>query len=579
MGYTWKEVPHAPPGEGYWDGEPEWLDENRIQPTSQPWVQISFFIDGVGGSGHRLNSNNSVHEVIIDKFLFQNANNQNILILPRGYIESIEFDGPCIGARRGTLSIIDPEGIWATCIEHIGFWQSNNAGRMNMVIQYGWVGLRPNGQEDQFVESIPSLLYQTKFSLGENGELKIDVEFVENAEKILNSVKFNRLDDMILLNSQLNQDLKEKTIAEILRFMVAEDSSPGIYEQLQNYGIILEFDDTFEEGDQMYGAGDGSKDIKIRIGDSLGSKINELIAKTIPQDIDSDVYNYSYEMIRKPYVETTSLKQSQQIGTLIGANIRFGWRRALKETTGGSDANLTIQDQAAAFESGKEKPERGPSLLWKQQSTSIDDKTLIKFDIDLKAFNFATSMMRSELDRKLSAFSEDDWSDIEETIKLMSEDPENAARLAQTPSQLASTAQSGATDAHANTALEYDRSTGGLFGWGWFGAKSEKDERIMGIVEEFNEAIRNSSNNIENQIQAIIANNVFKANATIMGDPAISTRYPFLRIYFTCDFTAMGEFASFFNERTWLLMKARHKIDETGYVTEMELLSAPPSRN
>ena len=104
--------------------------------------------------------------------------------------------------------------------------------------------------------------------------------------------------------------------------------------------------------------------------------------------------------------------------------------------------------------------------------------------------------------------------------------------------------------------------------------KSKNDREIAKAMEKFNTILAEASSNVQNQIETIINNNVFKAKAKIAGDPTIGTINTVYKVGFNTDFEAVGYFANFFN-RFWLLTSSVHKIEEGGYFTEIELLALP----
>lgn len=559
MGYSYENVY----GHEYKTGKPHWLDESRLLPISSHFIQIAFYVDKAQKS--------TIQDGPLKQFYTEDSAGRALLLLPRNYITTAEFDGVQIGARKGSVSIIDPEGVWAKGMNFIGAYKNSSArlGQNNMIIYFGWLGLKADSSEESnFIQEIPAVLLKTGFGLDENGVVTINCEFVENSERLLKNVKFNTLEDLTLLNTETNSDIKDKNISEILDYICNSDSPnvENIVAQLEQFNIKLEFDDTYEDSAEAFG--EDGMDIKIRLGDNLADKINELISKAMPENPDDEDYTYSYELIRKDIHDIDDAEKGVQ-----GVTLRYGWR---KSPTPKKLENMTADQAKSAMASGGEEPVEGPTLLWKKQSTSIDNKILISFDIDLKMLDYATSMMRSDLDKKLAQFGEDDWSDIAEAVDNIkgSDDPSQIAMLSMKPNELAQAVR----DMNKNIAssepavgLDYEGKSGKFLFVHW---RTDDDERIKGAIREFNEVLRDSNNNVEKQIQTIIRNNVFKAKARIMGDPAFGTEYTMFKVYMNTDFTAVGEFASFFN-RQWLLTKVSHKIEEGGYFTDLELMALP----
>ncbi len=526
------------------------IDENRILSTSQAYIQVNFKVfkkDSAMGPKSKDPAANFYTDVP-DK-------DYGYIILNRHYIQNAEFSGVAIGARQGKINIIDPEGAWANCLQYIGAWKNANAAVPNMTIKFGWVGLKPNSSGSTAINEIPAILLKTAFAMGDDGTITIELNFIENLENLLKDIKFSYLDDMKLLDSSINTDLKGKKIYDILQHVVK--NSKSVAEQLALYQLAIYFEPTFETGDQAYG--EESKNIKIRLGDTLGDKINELIASTIPSNKDDPDYTWSYEITKKTtYTEPIDIGKTDPTNGItypkgISCKIYFDWRKSPKR----SSSDMTAEEQRTAFDN----PEEGPTLLWKKQSNNINEKSLMSFDIDLKMLDYAASMIRSDLDKKLSNINDESWDKVYEGIKnIRSED---AYMLSLPLASLAQTVKSQAGS--KNAGLTYDS------GWG---IKSKDDREISQAMEEFNTILAEASSNVQNQIETIINNNVFKAKAKIMGDPTIGTDNTVYRVGFNTDFEAVGYFANFFN-RFWLLTSSVHKIEEGGYFTEIELLALP----
>jgi len=535
----------------------EFINENRILPTSQTYIQVFF---KVFKKNTDLGPKNK--DPAINFYIDSDGKDYGYIVLNKHYIQNAEFSGVAIGARNGKISIIDPEGAWANCLQYIGSWKNANAASPNMTIKFGWLGLKPNGSDSKMIQEIPAILLKTSFGLSEDGAITIELNFIENMENLLRDIKFSYLEDMKLLDSSINNNnIKSKKISEILKHITTKSDS--IKEQLSIYQLALYFEDTFETGDQAYG--EDNKNIKIRLGDTLGDKINELIVSTIPSNKNDNNYTWSYEIIKKEtYTEPVEVGKNINGITYtkgISCKIYFGWRKAPKK----SAENMTPEEQRLAFSSGPEEVTKGPTLLWKKHSNNINEKSLISFDIDLKMLDYAASMIRSDLDKKLSNINDESWDKIYEGIKSIR--GEDAYMLSLPLSALAQTVKSNA-QSHT-VGLNYSKKSG-LFGL----LTTENDRQISQAMEEFNTILAEASNNVQNQIETIINNNVFKAKAKIIGDPTIGTTNTVYKVGFNTDFEAVGYFANFFN-RFWLLTSSVHKIEEGGYFTEIELLALP----
>jgi len=547
----------------------DFLNENTIIGASQTFIQVDFFVfEPATNSQFKPNGPVAVN--------FYDEGSKKI-ILRKNYIQNAEFSGVEIGARRGKINIVDPEGLWVDAMNVIGEWKNHisNIGKANMIIRFGWIGLSGNNPSN--IQEIAAVMLKTAFTISDNGSVNIEINFIENCENLLNVIKFNKFEDMVFLNTHSSKDnIKEFTIKQILDYICYRSES--IKQQLSAFGLCLEFEETHEDSGQRYG--ETGADLKIRLGDTLGSKINELISRAQQQkDLDTVggiEVTWSYEMDKMAVLEERinigdtmpQGKGSIKYETGWQYKIKFRWKSAPRN---GGDDLTSIQQRSVMGFSGSPVVS-GPILQWKKQSIESNTKQLISFDVDLKMLDYAASMIRSELDRRLSNMKDQNWDDIAPELEKLN-DP---AILLMSPQDLSYEMKKNINDPTRKTKFTGINYKGGIgnTGIGW---NSDEQNRIKGSSEEFNKILANSSLNATDKINTIISNNVFKAKAKIMGDPTIGTKNLVFRFTFTTDFSGVSEFASFFS-REWLMSGSVHRIDESGYFTEIDLMALPPGQ-
>jgi hypothetical protein len=473
----------------------------------------------------------------------------NWLNISHDYIKSAEFDGYSIGSRKGNIQIIDPEGWWTKQLAFVGGWKNKNPMLSNMIITYGWTGLAVEGNRTQ---TLDALLLRTGFGMTDDGVVTINLEFVENIENAISTVQFKTLNDMVAVDpeSSTGQKTKNMRIDELLAYICSLGSindKGSITQQLDYSKLSFVFEKTSSSDQDKYGS-DGRK-IKIRIGDSLIDKINQLIAWAKHPNPKSTQL-YSYEMIKKVKGGDKTV-------------ITYGWRPApnnIGDNTSVNDTYGIYKDANGSFKMttmGVFYWKTVPRTTNSTKSATNWDKILLSFDLDLKMMDFAYSMVNAELYDKLGKFEETTWDTIEDNLKNIN--PDQLKNYGNIPIE------------SLGGALK-DKNLDTAWGWPWDGAKNDTRKQVM---EEFNSTVKAASTSVAGQMAAIIKNNLFTAKATVMGDPDFGTIWLPFQVSWNSDFSAQGVVADMFSKREWILKNARHKFEEGKYTTELELMSIP----
>ena len=512
---------------------PTWTNETRISSTTQPFFYADFF--GIPISNKK----------------------PATYTLDRTQILDASIEGKAPKARRGSFRFIDPTGEWPQILANAGAYSNSIEGKgfPNLMVYFGWQGLSPNDSSTEEITKLSGLILKTRFSVDQDTAMTtIEVEYIEAIMSWFSNLRFLDANDMIILDQLKdetnNRELKNMPVGDLLTY-IWENSSIKADVETSGADISINFEQTGDDA-----AIDGRK-YKIRFGDSFQSKINEISAQakyTVEGQNDDPDIAYSYERIDKE--DELIINDS---GFEYKASITYGWKPA---PMGESEPDTNID--SAWNRPGAPEIIKGPNLLWKKQSKDANSKTMITWDSDLNSKEYLIHQAQDELTKTLSQYSDSDWNALQEFIKLARE--EGGSQID----------QSGISAAYKR--LEQQAGTGGAkqFFGRIFGDASwdMTDENRMQMVETLIKETDKASGNPAAQMSAIIANNVFKGKATILGDPKFGTELLPYQIKLTMIFEDVGEFATLF-QRDWLLTNVVHKFAEGSYITELELLTYP----
>jgi len=187
----------------------------------------------------------------------------------------------------------------------------------------------------------------------------------------------------------------------------------------------------------------------------------------------------------------------------------------------------------------------GPVLTYKKTASS-GQKQILSFTSDI---NSKTSLMMQSQDiinKKLMSFSEEDMEFLNNSFR------EKGLKGLQEKDKAGYHASAEEKD-------EAERRNA---------ARTKMDEIVKSLKDETN-------TNQNNQLKAILANNVFKGNVKIMGDPTFGTDFVPWAIKMNTNFNSVGGFGTTFGNRAWALTYVKHVFGEGSYETEFELLTYP----
>lgn len=520
-----------------------WLDETKISNTSQPYFYVEIF--GIPIENKR-------------PFLYK---------LDRTQIVEASIEGKAPKARRGSFRFVDPDGIWPDILANAGAYSNSieGKGKPNLRVHFGWQNLTKDKTTQEIMTELSGLILKTKFSIDpETAMTTIEIEYIEAMMSWFQNLRFLDLNDMIILDSEeIKNKIKEMSVSELLTHIWDKSSIKADLEK-SDTEIVVNFNNT--GSDKKI---DGRK-FKIRFGDSLGEKINEITAQAV-HEVDGESGKpdvaWSYERIKKSDELIVSKANDKGFVELkYSGTIEYDW---LPAPMGESDEDTNI---ANTFSKSDIELTDGPDLLWKSQKSDSESKMMLTWDSDLNSKEYLIHQARDELTQKLSQYTEGDWDTMQRYVKHLNEKGLN-------PQDEDDPTVRAASQASLEADIE-KRSDRGRFGLWWgrltggvVGDIAGNEERMQLVETLFNEA-ELTAGNPESQMAAIIANNVFQGQATILGDPNFGTILLPYQTKMTMVFEDVGEFATLF-QRDWLLTDVVHRFSEGSYVTEIKLLTYP----
>lgn len=513
---------------------PEWLDESRIGAESQ----FIFYVD-IFATGDKLDRSIPARYHI-----------------PRTLMTEATVEGKAPKARRGRFVFIDPEGQWPQRLANAGAWSNSisGKGKPNMVCTFGWVNLKHDGSSTEMVESLSGLILKTKFSIDEITSMTtIEVEFIEAVSSWFQNLRFLDPSDMVVLDDFRRNELRNISIAELLNHMWYKTS---LSRQVgENVEFDIEFDDT--GSDKQI---DGRK-FKIRYGDSFQQKLDEIAAQaehTVKgENKESDIV-WSYELIHKDD-DFDIVDDGRSANIEYKCSLKYGWKPApLEEDKEDINVPNVWEDMEI---------KNGPALLWKVHANHENKKQVISWNSDLNSKEHLIHQAQDQLTQRLSSYTESDWNALQAFVSHIRDKGEGQITQETLAEELESIRQQSEDGRTGIFQRIFNNTT-------WQLASNENRIQLLEtLVNDPSLAMRNSGD-AASQMAAIIANNVFKGEATIAGDPTFGTRHLPFEIKMPMDFEDVGEFAGLF-QRTWVLTNVTHVFNESGYTTRLELLTYP----
>jgi hypothetical protein len=460
------------------------------------------------------------------------TDDSKIQIANKTIITSAEIEGKTKISRKGKIEIIDPEGLWPERLTTVGFISNHFTGTRlpNIKVEFGWTNVfNSNGRTTQAIESLDGLITKVEFDVTAEGITKAIIYFIETVTEILSTIR-------ILDPNDIKTFYDDKMLFDAspvyfkLKYLFNTDKF-SFAKQLRDNGIILEFEKT---------ADDENVKIELDWGDFIIDKINELTAKARrPGDKDKKESEHTdavYERTGAPIYTGSNI--SIKDNRIPESKIIYGW----VETP---DENSTAEQRRKIWEDTTQ----GPTLFWKKAFNPSEGKKMIEWSSDLSSHGHLIDQAQDELTKKLTEFAEEDWKYLSERIRKDGKD-------------------------------YADISRGFLESKNSFNEKVETVEQFKEIEQSIAGAATDSANN---QLRAILMQNVFKGTTKILGDPFFGTSEngEAYKMRFKVDFglpvdgsNDSGTFTSLFT-REWLLTNIKHIFSEGSYVTELQLLAYP----
>ena len=108
-------------------------------------------------------------------------------------ITSASIGGMVPMGRKGSFTIKDLTGVWPSRISDLGRYSSDmsKAPGPNMSFEFGWRGLKPNkeySQGSQHSDKLTAFILSSKFDIGEDASITIELEFNAYSSIILSDI-------------------------------------------------------------------------------------------------------------------------------------------------------------------------------------------------------------------------------------------------------------------------------------------------------------------------------------------------------------------------------------------------------
>ena len=559
----------------------QWLDESRVMESSTVYVRAYIYFYSENGYS------------VPDSLSSYYDKSTNRFEIKKEYITDAEFEGVCIGARKGKITIKDPFGDWLKIFVLTGGQRNDDTykGFCNFEIVWGWDGLRNSKPYvDGDFQRLIGIIYTTSYDTDNVSGDTVTISFMESGDDFLGTLVFDDPADTLLLNDDLEANkningkkLNDCTVSEVLTYIWTHSQSIKRALGSDPSIISVTFQDTFDKGKSGKYATN-----KIRFGDRVVDKINELIALAEPDDKRKNAQkdatkegrslSYSYEILTSSSTQTSKDKK-----LIVKKNIVYGWRDYTQDA-GQSTGDMDLFKNAV----------KGPILFLKKypnsgntsdlltqigENTSSNSYKLYKYPIelkiDLKNFDYVSALGKGKIDSILTKYSQEDFAIIQDTIEQLAK-KNNGGNI--DFSQFKSWGNPSMFDVSKDKT-----SSGGI--WGAF-ATHESDESVQKrkrLYEDFFNEVTDKDSPYTNpsvnaQIRGIVANNVFNATVTILGDPSLGTTYIPNEIFFYIDTSNLSGATSDMDFLRWMMKKVTHHLQEGKFTSSLELYSLPPDK-
>lgn len=516
---------------------------------------------------------------VLEFFYNENIDFQNKIYPDRRYqgayfckygrdLTGIEFEAGAVGARRGTININDPLGVWPEIIGHVSdFSNGLGRGQPNMLIKFGWENLGTTSVFEDKVKEYYSIITETNFELDENGLMKLTINFQEGSINRLRTLKFLSLKDMYMTDPSTNDELENnetKTIDELLDYILKNTS---IGKQLARNKTILQFEECSDDPRDKL----NMKDYSVRFGDSFYDLMNKLISKATPPE-DTEDKDWAYKMKtdrlerangNMTFFSGTEYEFEVNEGDIVHL-IRYEWVSTDKtENDNGADSagtSLSVSHNAQYLGNivlkNSFRGEEGSGDVDMTTGFAPYDKTALSFNLDMKPFGALYGVLNSQLQDTLKEFDTGDWNTLKEDVESFIEG-ERSEDMSD---------------------FEATRNTSWVPFVGESEEKFEERKKLYDEIKNFSiesntgEEGFKPNNPVASKLRTWTKQFPLQATVEILGDPVLGSEIEIGSGYFKMFFNTPSYFTDYLNGMEWLITGVKHKIDNDGlFKTELSL--------
>lgn len=431
--------------------------------------------------------------------------------VPRNQLKEVMIEGKTAMSRKGSIKFVDAIGEWPDILMKIGA-DSNKVVNVRKPNLSITFGWKKLRGNYECLRTLDGMIIRSAIDLTEDGQVQITIEYIETVMAITGVIRYLDPNDIMVIYTK-----KEEGRPKFADMLVSEKLAwLTDWENGTTVSKMLKDNKvryTFESTND-----DKDADVSVGFGDYLNDVINELTSKA--KKTFREGINYSYERGVCFY---------DRDGNTV---IPYYWKAAPDET---NSAPLATFDAMTV----------GPVLCYKQ-TAGAGEKQILSFTSDLNSKTSLMMQAQDEINKKLMSFSEEDMEVINESFR------ENGEQGLE----------------------EKDKA-------GWLASQEKRDEvdrrnqartRMIDVLQALEFETNTSQNS---QLKAILANNVFKGNIKIMGDPTFGTDFEPWKMSMQTNFSTVGGFGTTFGNRKWALTYVKHMFNEGSYETEIEILTYP----
>ena len=641
------------------------MDEGRILSTSQPFIIVRFIGSGgmyVSTTYEVANDQESDdYSDVIGSGIKGNFGYKPGII-------SLTTEGVASIARKATIRFADPTTYVTRAVLASSTWSNSVRGRgkANIAITFGWKYLLPVGQTakyytpssqwpnksqkvivsgvsvraDQNVISceVDGMMMKTKFEINAQGVTEVEIEVMEVSGPIYGTASF--LDPIDIMNWKKTYDNDVKNgndpIAAVQKFInesrslkltTGDGKIPSIQFEFSNEGfkntnnLSIDWKGIFSVKGATNSIEDAFGGIKIQYQESFETFINEIFSKIPDRNkIDSnngkqvgDPGSYEIESVYRAGLDPKKNADNDTYkadGVTIdhpGTNptvtwIKYNWKKSITYPDGSPAEGISSRPPSFTFKWGNEGIwdedsqdgiDQYNQLLQGKKSAPQQEysrrgakKFLINWSSDLSSKSYLHFMATSELQKALKSYNP-------KVMEYVIEQLQNGATISEDGNYTVTTPSPAPGSAPKDSAAQpLDITSDGI---------SYVQKGFSAAVKA---ATASASGGSSAQLASIVGNNMFKATATVMGDPDIggplftpyktTIRTSFDTTYFqdayiketTIDTQGIAHVIyraagasdntnlNAFN-KVWLITKVHHKIEAGSYTTDVEMITYP----